>query len=94
MNYHRQFIEGFAHKSALLWKMTSENGKFDPEIVKTQWDILKKAFKNAISLSKPDFDKNFILMTDASDFGIGYIELFSEKQCFCAFLYYFDFYAR
>ena len=71
MNYHRCFIKGFAHKSALLWKMTSENGKFDPEIVKTQWDILKKAFENAISLSKPDFDKDFILMTDASDFGIG-----------------------
>ena len=71
MNYHRCFIKGFAHKSALLWKMTSENGHFDPEIVKTQWDILKKAFENAISLSKPDFDKDFILMTDASDFGIG-----------------------
>ena len=33
--------------------------------------ILQKAFENAISLSKPDFDKDFILMTDASDFGIG-----------------------
>ena len=71
MNYHRQFIKGFAHKSALLWKMTSETGNFNLEIVKTQWAILKKAFENAISLSKPDFDKDFILMTDASDFGIG-----------------------
>ena len=34
---------------------------------------LKKAFGNAISLSKPDFDKDFIFMTDASDFGIGCI---------------------
>ena len=34
---------------------------------------LKKTFGNAISFTKPDFDKNFILMTDASDFGIGCI---------------------
>ena len=71
MNFHRNFIKGFAHKSAVLWKMTSETVEFDPVVVSENWKVLKNAFADAITFVKPEFDREFILMTDASDFGIG-----------------------
>ena len=78
VGYYRKFFDNFASLTAPLSDLT-KNGK--PDIV--QWnDDLQERFEeiktrlcNAPVLKLPDFDKDFVLRTDASDTGLGAVLL-------------------
>ena len=78
VGYYRKFIDNVASLTAPLSDLT-KNGK--PDIV--QWnDDLQEMFEeintrlcNAPVLKLPDFDKDFVLRTDASDTGLGAVLL-------------------
>ena len=74
VGYYRKFVTNFASLTAPLSDLT-KNGKTDT----VQWsDDLQKRFEeitsqlcNAPVLKLPDFDKDFVRRTDASDTGLG-----------------------
>ena len=78
VGYYRKFVDNLASLTAPLSDLT-KNGK--PDTV--QWsDDLQKRFEeiksklcNAPVLKLPDFEKDFVLRTDASDTGLGAVLL-------------------
>lgn len=71
-SYYRRFIPGFAFIAKPLHHLTAKGQSF----VWTQdcdkaFKALKKTLCKAPTLAHPDFTKEFILDTDASDFAIG-----------------------
>ena len=69
-SYYRNFIRSFAQKAAPLNKLLQNERSF-------QWTAqcedamtaLKNAFCEMVTLAYPDFQKQFIVDTDASDYG-------------------------
>ena len=70
-NYYRGHLKNFAQLSAELYDMTGENKKFCQKTVNFLWSKLRDSLCNVIVLYRPNYDKEFILQTDASDYGIG-----------------------
>ncbi|KAK3084626.1 hypothetical protein FSP39_016530 [Pinctada imbricata] len=73
-NYYRKFIQGYAKMVTPLTSLTRKDTKF-------QWGpdqhhafiALKQKLTSAPILVYPDFQKQFIISTDASDTAIGYV---------------------
>ena len=71
-SFYRKFIRSFAQKAAPQNKLLENDSSF-------QWTAqcedamtaIKKAFCEVVTLAYPDFQKQFIVDTDASDYGIG-----------------------
>ena len=70
-NYYRQHIRNFAQLSAELYGMTGDKSKYDQSQVDFLWSKLRDSLCDVIMLYRPDYDREFILQTDASDYGIG-----------------------
>ena len=85
VGHYRRFIKGFAKIAAPLYDLTSGNNKdkksehvdLSPEASEA-FDRLKAACLQAPILSFPDFNKLFLLETDASGRGLGAV--LSQKQ--------------
>ena len=85
VGHYRHFIKGFAKLAAPLYDLTSGDNKdkksehidLSPEALET-FDCLKAACLQAPILAFPDFDKPFLLETDASGKGLGAV--LSQKQ--------------
>ena len=85
VGHYRCFIKGFAKIAAPLYDLTSGNNKdkksehvnLSPEALKA-FDRLKAACLQAPILVFPDFNKPFLLETDASGRGLGAV--LSQKQ--------------
>ena len=85
VGHYRLFIKGFAKIAAPLYDLTSGNNKdrksehvnLSPEAHEA-FDRLKAACLQAPILSFPDFNKPFLLETDASGRGLGAV--LSQKQ--------------
>ena len=85
VGHYRCFIKGFAKIAAPLYDLTSGDNKdkksehvdLSPEALKA-FDRLKAACLQAPILAFPDFDKPFLLETDASGRGLGVV--LSQKQ--------------
>ena len=85
VSHYRRFIKGFAKIAAPLYDLTSGNNKekksehvdLSPEALEA-FDYLKAACLQALILAFPDFDKPFLLETDASGRGLGAV--LSQKQ--------------
>ena len=85
VGHYRRFIKGFAKIAVPLYDLTSSNNKdkksehvdLSPEALEA-FDHLKVACLQAPILAFPDFDKPFLLETDASGKGLGAI--LSQKQ--------------
>ena len=85
VGHYRHFIKGFAKIAAPLYDLTSGNNKdkksehvnLSPEALEA-FDRLKAACLQAPILAFPDFDKPFLLETDASGRGLGAV--LSQKQ--------------
>ena len=85
VGHYRHFIKGFAKIAAPLYDLTSGNNKdkksehvdLSPEALEA-FDRLKAACLQAPILAFPDFDKPFLLETDASGRGLGAVP--SQKQ--------------
>ena len=71
-NFYRHFITGFSHWSKTLTRLTKKNQKWEwGDEEQKAFDKLKDAFMTAPVLILPDYNKQFILETDASDFATG-----------------------
>ena len=70
--YYRKFIKNFSTIERLLTKLTQKETMFDwtSDCEKAFYD-LKNALITAPALKFPDFSKQFILTTDASNQGLG-----------------------
>ena len=85
VGHYRHFIKGFAKIAAPLYDLTSGNNKdkksehvnLSPEALEA-FDCLKAACLQAPILAFPDFNKPFLLETDASGRGLGAV--LSQKQ--------------
>ena len=85
VGHYRHFIKGFAKIAAPLYDLTSGDNKekksehvdLSPEALEA-FDCLKAACLQAPILAFPDFDKPFLLETDASGKGLGAV--LSQKQ--------------
>ena len=85
VGHYRHFIKGFAKIAAPLYDLTSGNNKdkksehvdLSPEALEA-FDCLKAACLQAPILAFPDFNKPFLLETDASRRGLGAV--LSQKQ--------------
>ena len=85
VGHYRHFMKGFAKIAAPLYDLTSGDNKdkksehvdLSPEALET-FDCLKAACLQAPILAFPDFDKPFLLETDASGRGLGAV--LSQKQ--------------
>ena len=85
MGHYRQFIKGFAHIAQPLHKHLSGEGahKKSEQVTlmaeaKECFETLEKACLEAPVLAFVDFDKPFLLETDASKLGLGAV--LSQKQ--------------
>lgn len=71
-NYYRRFIEKFAHKASPLNRLQKKNVKFEwTEECDKAFQELKAALVSPPLLVYPDFEKEFLLTTDASDRACG-----------------------
>ena len=85
VGHYRHFIKGFAKIAAPLYDLTSGDNKDKksehvdlPPEAREAFDHLKAACLQAPILSFPDFNKPFLLETDASGRGLGAV--LSQKQ--------------
>lgn len=79
INWFRPYIKNLSEKMKSITDKTKK-GKFkwtdqDSETIKTIYEEIKQGFK----LSYPDFTKDFIIESDASDYGIGAVLLQENK---------------
>ena len=73
-NYYRRFVKHFAHIAGPLTKLLKKDTKFDwSDAAQEAFLLLKSKLVSPPVLAFPDFSKEFILYTDASDFAIGYV---------------------
>ena len=71
-NYYRRFIRDFSQVAKPLHRLTERNCPFKwTSECQQSFDKLKVKLTTAPVLAYPDYNKPFILDTDASDFGIG-----------------------
>ncbi|CAC5390809.1 Retrovirus-related Pol polyprotein from transposon 297,Retrovirus-related Pol polyprotein from transposon 17.6,Retrovirus-related Pol polyprotein from transposon 412 [Mytilus coruscus] len=73
-NYYRKFVKGFSKIASPLHRLLVKGAKFiwDNDCQKS-FDEIKTLLISAPILAFPDFSKDFILYTDASQIAIGYI---------------------
>src|SRR6266540_2418238 len=75
-SFYRQYIKGFLGITKLMYELTQmENGKYVPfvwnEKRQKAFNDIKRRMTMAPIVAHPDFEKPFILYTDASREGIG-----------------------
>ena len=73
-SYYRRFIKDFAKKARPLYKLLEKEDKLEWLIEQQEaFDWLRQCLTKSPILAHPDFDKEFILITDASADGLGAI---------------------
>jgi hypothetical protein len=75
-NHYKRFLLNYSTKIAALSELTKPQNEFDlaenkPALEAFEW--LKTAVTTAPVLATPDFDAPFIVVTDASGYGVGAI---------------------
>ena len=71
-NYYRRFVKNFATIAKPLHRLTEKNAPFKwTEECQASFEELRQRLTSAPVLAFPDFSREFILDTDASDVGIG-----------------------
>ena len=73
-SHYRRFIKGFAKIAQPLYNITKKGASFYwTAECETAFDYLKSCLITAPVLAYPDFNRNFVLETDASIVGLGAI---------------------
>ena len=81
--YYRRFIENFAKRTASMRALTKNDATFNfTQKCKDEFDSIKKSLISQPVMAFPDFNRKFILTTDASKDGYGAIlsQLFPEGE--------------
>lgn len=74
VNAYRKYISDAATKMAPLYKILSRDIKFEwTSGLEQAYETLKTDLNRDVKLYLPDFNKEFILTTDASNIGLGYV---------------------
>ena len=74
VQYYKIFIKDFSHKAVPLNYLLKKNATFTwTDKCESAFQELKQALLSSDILVYPDFSKDFILYTDASDYSLGYI---------------------
>ena len=73
-SYYRKFVKNYAHIASPLTALLKKDVKFQwtPQCEKA-FQTLKNALTSAPILAFPQFDRPFILATDASEHAMGYV---------------------
>lgn len=72
LSYYRKFIKNFSELSAPLTDLTRKNARFRwTNEAQTSFETLKKCLSKPPILIHPDFQKDFVLSTDASNNALG-----------------------
>src|ERR1044071_5160469 len=80
-SYYRKFIEGFARIAQPLTRITEQNQEYKwTDEQKVAFKELKKKLISPPVLKYPNFEEEFILMTDASKEGIGAVLAQKDKE--------------
>jgi len=70
--YYRKFIEDFSKIAKPLTKLTKKGEKFEwTTLQQNAFETLKNKLTSAPVLKYPDFNQEFLVTTDASDYAIG-----------------------
>ena len=71
-NYYRRFVKDFAAIAKPLHRLTEKTAKFEwTNECQTAFEEIRRRLVTAPILAFPDYERAFILDTDASDIGIG-----------------------
>jgi hypothetical protein len=73
ISFYREYVYGFAHYAVPLTDMTKNNVKNKIQFTdreRVAFNTLKQLLCNATALQTPDYDKEFIIHTDASDYAV------------------------
>ena len=71
-SYYRKFVEGFARITAPLRRLLKDGTKFEwSESCQSAFEKLQRRLTSAPVLVYPDFDRPFLVSTDASGQGLG-----------------------
>jgi hypothetical protein len=71
-NYYRRFIKGFSNISAPLFRLLSKDVIWEwGDKQSKAFEELKQALISSPTLRQPNFEKEFLLFTDASGYAIG-----------------------
>ena len=72
-SYFRKFIDQFSEKSAPLYNLLKRNVNFEwSQTCEDSFTYIKLKLEDPTLLIHPDFDKPFILLTDASALAVGF----------------------
>ena len=72
INYHREFVQGMAGRTAVLYNLTGSRAKWEwTEDHQQAFEDLKQVMTSPPVLGFPNAKDLFVLDTDASDFAIG-----------------------
>ena len=71
VGFYARFIPGYANVAAVLYELKKKGVRFDwQERHQTAFESLKCALCKAPLLQIPDFERHFVLVTDASDLAV------------------------
>jgi len=71
VNFYHHFIDKIGEKAAPLYELCSTKRRFNwTQTQQEAFETLKKAICNELELNYPDFNKPFILRTDASNYEV------------------------
>ena len=80
-SYYRRFMQKFAQIAKPLHKLTEQNAKFKwTNECQKAFEQLRNCLSTTPILAYPDFSREFVLDTDASDTGIGAVLSQEDEQ--------------